>query len=108
MLRCLAALSRSRITQTTFTHKFGGGTSGSGATVARMVVYSTCRARQSVAESLVFQANAVAMEKVVGSRLSEQAETLNFQGVFDRSPIQVTVSSDLGFLIVIMRVDGLE
>ena len=25
MLRCLAALSRSRITQTTFTHKFDGG-----------------------------------------------------------------------------------
>ena len=49
----------------------------------------------------MFQANAVAMEKVVGSRLSEQAETLNFLGVFDRSPIQVTVSSDLGFLIVI-------
>ena len=103
MLRCLAALMplmRNHTNHPTPVISMGG-ISGSGATVAQMVVHSTCRARQSVAESLMFQANAVAMEKVVGSRLSEQAETLNFLGVFDRSPIQVTVSSDLGFLIVI-------
>ena len=44
MLRRLAALSRSRITQTAPPAR--GGIGGSGAAVVQMVVHSTCRASQ--------------------------------------------------------------
>jgi len=53
ILRRLAALRRSRITQTAPARYFdGGGIGGSGATVVQMVVHSTCRAQSQVAESL--------------------------------------------------------